>query len=146
MRDSLFDGGEGVGSGHWYVHPAGGDHRRRLHDCWSNFGGNFRMAQPKATHRERLEDKIQRVDGHRTLAHRRKADQRAVARERRCEHARRWAADAIERQADLGLTDSRFDPVRDIRSVNDNDVSADPLEFGHELWAADDIDGLQATR
>jgi hypothetical protein len=39
------------------VHPAGGDHRRRLRNCWRNFGRNFRVAQPKAAHRERLEDK-----------------------------------------------------------------------------------------
>ena len=58
MRDSLFDRGEGVGRGHGYVHPARGDHRRRLHDCWANFGGDFRVAQPKAAHRERLEDNV----------------------------------------------------------------------------------------
>ncbi len=48
-----------------------------------------------------------------------------MGRERRCQHARRPATDAIERQAELRLTDSRFDPVRDIRRVDDNDVSAD---------------------
>jgi hypothetical protein len=58
MRDSLFDRGDGVGRGHWYVRPAGGDHRRRLYDCWANFAGNFRMAQPKAADRERLEDNV----------------------------------------------------------------------------------------
>jgi transcriptional regulator GlxA family with amidase domain len=26
-----------------------------LRECWRNFGGNFRVAQPKAPHRERLE-------------------------------------------------------------------------------------------
>jgi hypothetical protein len=44
MRDSIFDCGERVGSGHWYVHLAGGDHRRPLHDCWHNFGGKFDAA------------------------------------------------------------------------------------------------------
>jgi hypothetical protein len=44
------------------------------------------------------------------------------------------------------VTDSRFDPVRDIRRVDDNDVSADRLELGHAFRAPDDIDGLQATR
>src|SRR5258708_27140560 len=146
MRDSFFDGGEGVGSGHWYMRPPGGDHLRRLHDCWRNFGRNFRVAQPKAPHRERLEDKIQRVDRHQTLAHGRKADQRAARRERRREHPRRRAADAVERQTELSLTDSRFDPFRDIRRVDDDYVSADRLELGHELWAPDDVDGLQATR
>ena len=136
MRDSVFDCGEGVGSGHGYVHPAGGDHPCRLHNCWRNFGGNFRVAQPKAPHRERLEDKIQRVDGHRTLAHRRKADERAVARERRCEHARRRATDAVKLQAELGLTDCLLDPFRDIRRVDDDDVSPDRLELGHELPGA----------
>jgi hypothetical protein len=34
MRDGFLDGGEGVGPGHGYVQPAGGDHLRRLHDCW----------------------------------------------------------------------------------------------------------------
>jgi hypothetical protein len=54
----------------------------------------------------------------------------AARRERRCEHARRRAADAIKRQAELGLTDSRFDPFRDIWRVDDNDVCADRLELG----------------
>jgi len=43
------------------------------------------------------------------------ADQRrvhAARRERRCEHARRQAADAIERRAEFRLTDSRFDSKR----------------------------------
>ena len=146
MRDSVFDGGEGVGRGHWYVHPAGCDHRRCLRDCWRNFGRNFRVAQPKAPHRERLEDDVQRADGHRSLTHRRKADERAVGRERRCEHARRRAADAIKRQAELGLTDSRFDPFRDIRRIDDDNVSAERLELGYEFGAPDDVDGLQATR
>src|SRR6202040_2607402 len=44
------------------------------------------------------------------------------------------------------LTDSRFDPFRDVRRVDDNEVSADRLELGHELRAPDDVDGLQATR
>src|ERR1700751_765441 len=104
MRDSLFDGGEGVGSGHWYVYPAEGDHLRRLRDCWCNFGRNFRVAQPKAAQRERLKDDVQRVDGYWTLAHGRKADERAVGRERRCKNARRRAADAIKRQAEHSLT------------------------------------------
>src|SRR5271166_4372407 len=69
-----------------------------------------------------------------------------MGRERRCQHARRRATDAIERQAELRLADSRFDPVRDIRRVDDNDVSADRLELGHEFRAPDDVDGLQATR
>ena len=69
-----------------------------------------------------------------------------MGRERRCQHARRRATDAIERQAELRLTDSRFDPVRDIRRVDDNDVSADRLELGYEFRAPDDVDGLQATR
>ena len=79
-------------------------------------------------------------------AHGRKADERAVGRERRCEHARRRAADAIKRQAELSLTDSRFDPFRDIRRVDDDDVSADRLKLGHELRTPDDVDGLQAAR
>src|SRR5713101_209736 len=108
MRDGLFDGGEGVGPGHWYVQPAGGDHLRRLHDCWRKFGRKFRVAQEKAPHGDRLEDNVQRADGHRTPAHGRKADERAAGRERRCEHARRRAADAIKRQAELSLTDSRL--------------------------------------
>src|SRR5205807_3585765 len=66
MGDSFFDRGERVGGGHWYVHPARGDHRRRLHDRWRNFGRNFRVAQPKPSHGERLENDVQRVDGHRT--------------------------------------------------------------------------------
>ena len=69
-----------------------------------------------------------------------------MGRERRCQHARRRATDAIERQAELRLTDSRFDLVRDIRRVGDNDVSADRLELGHEFRAPDDADRLQATR
>jgi len=75
-----------------------------------------------------------------------KADEGAMGRERRCQHARRRATDPIERQAELRLTDSRFDPVRDIRRVDDNDVSADRLELGHEFRAPDDVDGLQAAR
>jgi hypothetical protein len=43
------------------VHPAGDDHRRRLHDCWANFAGNCRVAQPKAAHRERFEDNVERL-------------------------------------------------------------------------------------
>ena len=37
-------------------------------------------------------------------------------------------------------------PFRDIRSVDDNDVSADLLELGHQLRAPDDVDGLRAAR
>jgi hypothetical protein len=40
MRGGFLDGGEGVGPGHWYLQPAGGDHLRRLHDCWRKFGRN----------------------------------------------------------------------------------------------------------
>ena len=47
MRDSLFDRGDGVGRGHWYVHPAGGDHRHRLNDCWANFAGNVRYERER---------------------------------------------------------------------------------------------------
>ena len=72
MCDGFFDGGEGVGPGHWYVQPAGGDHLRRLHDCWRKFGRKFRVAQEKAPHGDRLEDNVQRADGHRTPAHGRK--------------------------------------------------------------------------
>jgi hypothetical protein len=61
-----------------------------------------------------------------------------MGRKRRCQDARRRATDAIERQAELRLTDSRFDPVRDIRRVDDNDVSADRLELGHEFRARQD--------
>src|SRR3981081_3079858 len=113
MCDGFFDGGEGVGPGHWYVQPAGGDHLRRLHDCWRKFGRKFRVAQEKAPHGDRLEDNVQRADGHRPPAHGRKADERAAGRERRCEHARRRAANTIKRQAELSLTDSRFDPFRE---------------------------------
>src|SRR3982074_2410343 len=133
MRDGFFDGGEWVGPGHWYVQPAGGDHLRRLPDCWRKFGRKFRVAQKKAPHGDRLEDNVQRADGHRTPAHGRKADERAAGRERRCEHARRRAADAIKTQAELSLTDSRFDPFRDIGRVDDDDVYADRLKLSHEL-------------
>jgi hypothetical protein len=81
--------------------------------------------------------KIGPAIGHRTPAHGCKADEGAMGRERRCQHGRRRTTDAIERQAELRLTDSRFDPVRDIRRVDDNDVSADRLELGHEFRAPD---------
>jgi hypothetical protein len=60
-------------------------------------------------------------------------------------HLRR-AADTIKRQAELSVTDSRFDPCCDIGRIDDDYVSAKRLEFGHELRAPDDVDGLQAAR
>ena len=112
----------------------------------AKFGRKFRVAQEKAPHGDRLEDNVQRADGHRTPAHGREADERAAGRERRCEHARRRAADAVKRQAELSLTDSRFDPCRDVGRIDDDDVSADRLKLGHELRAPDDVDGLETTR
>ena len=65
MCDSFFDGGEGVGPGHWYVRPAGGDHRRRLHDCWRILGAISGWPNQKPFMVRGLKIKSQRADGHR---------------------------------------------------------------------------------
>jgi hypothetical protein len=43
------------------------------------------------------------------------------------------------------MTDSRFDPFRDIGRFDDDDVSANRLKLGHEFWPPDDVDGFQAA-
>jgi hypothetical protein len=45
-----------------------------------------------------------------------------------CEHARRRAADTIKREAELSLTDSRFDLFRDVGRVDDDEVSPNRLK------------------
>src|SRR6202521_3418579 len=107
MLDGLLDGRERVGCRHWNVHAAGRDHLGRLRYCWRTFSSRLWMAQPKASNGERLEDNVQRAYRHRTRAHRRIGDERTVRRERRGNHARRRAADTIEREAELSLTDRR---------------------------------------
>jgi hypothetical protein len=46
------------------------------------------------------------------------------------------------RRASCALPLSRFDPFRNVRRIDDDDVSADRLEL-YELQAPDDVDGLQ---
>jgi hypothetical protein len=58
MRDGFFDGREGVGCHHRYVHSAGRDHLGCLLYRWRTFGRRLGMAQPKAPYRKRLEDKL----------------------------------------------------------------------------------------
>src|ERR1700691_3362980 len=103
------------------------------------------MAQPKASNRERFEDNVQRADRHRRQGHRRIYDERAVGRERRCEHARRGAANTVKREAEVSLSDSSFDLFRDIGRIDDDYVSADRLELGHQLRPPHDVDGLQSA-
>src|SRR5882757_9606972 len=122
--DGFFDRREWVGRRHWNVHSARRDHRGRLRYRWRSFGRGLRMAQPKASHGNWLEDNVERADRHWSPAHRRKADERAVLRERRCEHARRRPADTIKREPDLSLTDCRFDLFRYIARIDDDDVRA----------------------
>ena len=56
-----------------------------------------------------------------------------MGRESRGEHARRWAADTVKRQAQLSLTDSCLDLFRDVGRIDDNNVSANRLKLGREL-------------
>src|SRR5882672_5986476 len=145
MGDGFFDRREWVSCGHWYLHTTRRDHLGRLRHGWRSFGRGLRMAQPKAFHGNWLEDNVERADRHWSPAHRRKADERAVLRERRCEHARRGPADTVEREADLSLTDCRFDLLRYIARIDDDDVRAKRLKLGHELFPSHNVDGLQAS-
>src|SRR5713101_2876963 len=100
------------------------------------------MAEPKASHGERLEDNVQRANRHRTQAHRGIGDEGSVRRECRCEHARRRAANTIEREAELSLTKSRFDLFRYLGRINNDNVSANLLKLGHQLPPPHDVDSL----
>src|SRR5580658_7883404 len=104
------------------------------------------MSEPKSPRREVLENSVERAYRHGSLAHGRIDHERAVERERRCEHSCRWAADTVEREAELSLSDGSFDLFRYVGRIDDDNVSADRFELGHELRAPDDVYSLQAAR
>src|SRR6266436_5233422 len=145
MRDGYLNGREAVGGRHWYLHSARRDHLSRLRYGRRKFGRKLRMGHEKAPDGDGLEDNVQWADRHRSRAHSRKGDERTAGRERRCEHARRRAADTVKRETELSLIDRGFDPFRDIWRIDDDDVAANSLKLIHELWPADDVDGLQAA-
>src|SRR6476619_7563170 len=74
----------------------------------------------------------------------RPAADRTAGRKRRWEHARRRAADTTRREAEVSLPTAAL-ILSEVGRFDDGDVSANRLKLGHELWPADDVDGLQAA-